>query len=532
MDESKNNLRGQVEEINSCIQKFLGDLTTTLSNFGDHISSLSSTAEGINPIKAKLSDIMHDISDGRNEVEALFKSLIGTIGKNHEEETVQLNIFQSGVNESRQKMEYLVLQQLDAMQNIRSMWTEKIDSFTTMIAADKKQCIEQLKTLVNFIEEQEKERLAEEKEEAEYINQMENVLSQLRAKQASKSKKLASRVKNTTKYANEMVTKMNELEDAEKAAMNEAVQVINTEQDKVSKSVESYDQVSSQISTALIRQTMDLIEKREDAYNESIEQINKINHFVTDAFTRAEKGDEELSAMVETHSTTLTSQVAEADKDINGKLKVGISTVEGLHTSADHLAHSLNENIDEIKKRAQVNENSQIRQIDSIRTSFTKFIECDLVDDVPTGQTPQRCPFEYPRDLAHTSPHDTILSRFRAAMQPANESIMEDVEVPQAESNGVESNVSSCSSSQLSLNANNENSAPSECNPSENDSGAGAGDPSMNMKNITRTLFKDKESSEETLTVKSTPANKPKSNQIKSSSTKSSNLKPLKTANK
>ncbi|XP_041476441.1 kinesin-like protein KIF11-B isoform X1 [Lytechinus variegatus] len=42
-----------------------------------------------------------------------------------------------------------------------------------------------------------------------------------------------------------------------------------------------------------------------------------------------------------------------------------------------------------------------------------EFLSKDLKEDVPTGTTPQRKQFTYPRDLTSTEPHDLILNRFR-----------------------------------------------------------------------------------------------------------------------
>ncbi|XP_072174038.1 kinesin-like protein KIF11 [Diadema setosum] len=42
-----------------------------------------------------------------------------------------------------------------------------------------------------------------------------------------------------------------------------------------------------------------------------------------------------------------------------------------------------------------------------------KFLAEDLREDVPTGTTPQRRPFTYPRDLVSTEPHNILLHRFR-----------------------------------------------------------------------------------------------------------------------
>lgn len=48
-------------------------------------------------------------------------------------------------------------------------------------------------------------------------------------------------------------------------------------------------------------------------------------------------------------------------------------------------------------------------------TDMNDFVEksCDsYVVDLPTGMTPQKKTYDYPRNLSATSPHERIISRF------------------------------------------------------------------------------------------------------------------------
>ncbi|GBM01025.1 hypothetical protein AVEN_55532-2 [Araneus ventricosus] len=58
---------------------------------------------------------------------------------------------------------------------------------------------------------------------------------------------------------------------------------------------------------------------------------------------------------------------------------------------------------------------SQVKEkIRNIYFSSEKLVAEDLVKDIPTGKTPQRKTFVYPRDLVATSPLDRVLQRFRS----------------------------------------------------------------------------------------------------------------------
>ncbi|KAK2712585.1 hypothetical protein QYM36_011315 [Artemia franciscana] len=65
----------------------------------------------------------------------------------------------------------------------------------------------------------------------------------------------------------------------------------------------------------------------------------------------------------------------------------------------------------------------------SRKEEVEKFLTEDLACDVPTGQTPQRREFSYPRVLAQTSPHAKILERFKLELQESND--VDNVAVPE-----------------------------------------------------------------------------------------------------
>lgn len=46
-------------------------------------------------------------------------------------------------------------------------------------------------------------------------------------------------------------------------------------------------------------------------------------------------------------------------------------------------------------------------------------IRLQIKEDIPTGTTPVRQQFAYPRDLVRTRPHDAILEEFRKASSEA-----------------------------------------------------------------------------------------------------------------
>ncbi|KAK7870939.1 hypothetical protein R5R35_012160 [Gryllus longicercus] len=64
-----------------------------------------------------------------------------------------------------------------------------------------------------------------------------------------------------------------------------------------------------------------------------------------------------------------------------------------------------------------------VQSISECDMMLEKFLSQDIMEDIPSGKTPQRRELVYPRELAATSPHERILCRFRAAK--VTETLME-----------------------------------------------------------------------------------------------------------
>ena len=61
--------------------------------------------------------------------------------------------------------------------------------------------------------------------------------------------------------------------------------------------------------------------------------------------------------------------------------------------------------------------NKVVEKLDATVSEIDKFLEEDVQRDVPTGATPARKEFSYPREFTVTSPHERILQRFREVRQ-------------------------------------------------------------------------------------------------------------------
>uniref|UniRef100_A0A0B7AJF5 Kinesin-associated microtubule-binding domain-containing protein n=2 Tax=Arion vulgaris TaxID=1028688 RepID=A0A0B7AJF5_9EUPU len=67
-------------------------------------------------------------------------------------------------------------------------------------------------------------------------------------------------------------------------------------------------------------------------------------------------------------------------------------------------------------------------QHEDIRQDVHKYLNNDLINDVPTGLTPQRCEYRYPKHLTKTARHSQLLSEFRASQQTSDVDQNQDIE--------------------------------------------------------------------------------------------------------
>ncbi|XP_011875428.1 PREDICTED: bipolar kinesin KRP-130 [Vollenhovia emeryi] len=72
----------------------------------------------------------------------------------------------------------------------------------------------------------------------------------------------------------------------------------------------------------------------------------------------------------------------------------------------------LNVKLTSASKNSSFWNDKTITELHSVQESVEKFVE-DLRHDTPTGSTPARKEYRYPRYLAETSPHERIIQRFR-----------------------------------------------------------------------------------------------------------------------
>jgi kinesin family protein 11 len=152
--------------------------------------------------------------------------------------------------------------------------------------------------------------------------------------------------------------------------------------------------------------------------------------------------------------------VTEMSQKLTNELEEQKVLVSGINENIENITECVSDKASEMIRMATTMQNSYVREIDHRFKDFEKFVKNDLIKDIPTGTTPQKTEYTYPRDLVQTSPHERILERFRLTLD-ANDAI--NISLP--EETDYEflsdcSNISEHSSSSVTSNANNENIKP------------------------------------------------------------------------
>ena len=218
----------------------------------------------------------------------------------------------------------------------------------------------------------------------------------------------------------------------------ESIDVLNTE--KTQQLMNQLNEMNTK-NTSLPEQTKNLIQSRKEVL---IKQMSETNKLIDDSIKMSDK---QLSVK--------QSTLKAFEESFNKGIEEQTALVSQIEHNIQQINGCVDEKTSEMIRMTQTMERSQIREIENRSKSFESFVKNDLIQDTPTGTTPQKTTYTYPRDLVETSPHQRILERFRlvnACNTPLPESEEQDSELL--------SSRSSSSSSLKSFSSNDENLKP------------------------------------------------------------------------
>ncbi|XP_014668167.1 PREDICTED: kinesin-like protein KIF11-B [Priapulus caudatus] len=172
---------------------------------------------------------------------------------------------------------------------------------------------------------------------------------------------------------------------------------------------------------------------------EKIEMMKSAEHI---AETKSSEGQECVSALEHDSTqrwtdmnTSLTSSVDALKKDLNaqtnklnGCSEASVKEVaRGKERLEGALTQHLSEHCQQVAAQMQNEVSLQVALLDQTESNVQQelemrkeqldtFLADELKVDIPTGTTPQRRDFAYPRTLSRTQPHDQLLQTYRASV--------------------------------------------------------------------------------------------------------------------
>jgi kinesin family member 11 len=133
-------------------------------------------------------------------------------------------------------------------------------------------------------------------------------------------------------------------------------------------------------------------------------QMSALDEFVTRARTQNEQSHQQhLDSMRQYHT-----EVTQLQSDITSSIDQRTAGLQTYHAETTSNTNSLSETVTTFTAEAE----------EALQTMRTHVQETSLTDYTPTGQTPQKRDWSYPKDLPSTAPHATIIARSRGLPDP------------------------------------------------------------------------------------------------------------------
>ena len=134
------------------------------------------------------------------------------------------------------------------------------------------------------------------------------------------------------------------------------------------------------------------------------------------------------------------------ERDMTVKTSQTVSRVASAVQHVDDLMSDLNRELIVEKIHMNAVEKELLHELEQRSQDVIRLTE-ELHRDVPTGQTPQKVTYTYPTDLVRTSPHERILTRYRQNRIEALTELAAECELPDENSDDLNSRPPSASSS-------------------------------------------------------------------------------------
>ncbi|XP_070569562.1 kinesin-like protein KIF11-B [Ptychodera flava] len=218
------------------------------------------------------------------------------------------------------------------------------------------------------------------------------------------------------------------------ALANQLAELRNVIQDSQSKSESQHSQHTSAMNKVMqcVSTMTDNTVQQKDTIHTTIGQFSA-NHMQALNSTSNQLGDDfsKNIGMVDSASSGCLDMTAE----VKTHVEIQTQTLTNISTAIETQTAEQVKSIDTVKERIKakndtvtdlvMNQASGVKlwsefmkgQLENRSNDVSKFLEEDLKKDIPTGNTPVRRPFHYPKDFKKTEPHDMLICNFMETYQ-------------------------------------------------------------------------------------------------------------------
>ncbi|XP_026668991.1 kinesin-like protein Klp61F [Ceratina calcarata] len=143
-----------------------------------------------------------------------------------------------------------------------------------------------------------------------------------------------------------------------------------------------------------------------DSYNANTEMRNELREQVREGIERIE--NDVIVSTKQVNYSLVESQVMIGDVSNNQAAFINDKIIE-ISDTTKATSEKLETRMTEFTAR----NNNVVEKLEQLESDIYKFFTQDMQREVPTGTTPSKREFSYPRQFTTTSPHERILQRFR-----------------------------------------------------------------------------------------------------------------------
>ncbi|KAK1125676.1 hypothetical protein K0M31_005226 [Melipona bicolor] len=339
--------------------------------------------------------------------------MVGTV--ECEDELISV-IHQRLIQSINNKIENVITKNLQVMRNnICEKLTEASIRLEEMINAScnyelkiNDRTIENVRSIMKDIEVLRNKQKFSEKQHL-FVKTMQNVFSQfneLHKIQEEHYSTVTDKCNYVNTVCNEVNTQVINSSNTNVKMRNDLKDYIQSDLKKIENNVIVGTKQNEEIANRITNQGKELI-------NELKSNVNENCNASTQHKNTVECNMKEEQLKIDADKNKALSLINDADEVISDISKNHAKFVEDKKVEIENMCQNISTQLKNQMMESCMRNDNVIGQLETAVGEINKFFDEDVQRDIPTGLTPARKTFSYPRQFKTTSPHERILQKFR-----------------------------------------------------------------------------------------------------------------------